>query len=743
MSDGEDGYANLMQDAIDYAVEEGISVYTVSFGNADEAYMEAIADATGGKYIRASDSSELSDIYLTLQKYIVNNYCIEYTVDKNVDTDPRNLTVNISEYNTSDNMDYYINDENKPEDDESTDLIEKIDENTLGISSITPSTTSVQDVANGISVTVTGGGFEDGMVISVGNVPLSNVNVVSKTELTGVLKGTMEVGQYDIQIKTADGKMVVGNNMFYVFKAGTTKSIRLGCTTITADSIGQTGDSTLVASGNVMINGFVHSAGDMKITVNGMNSDIDLTASTSVYVGEKGSLEGTSKLYISYAQMEEANGGTFANLVMGGQDYVIQKKRYAVDVNASSTSFDNDICDFDLSIPFIMDIDIAEVNLYSNRLQIDIKSFRLDEIIENVDNSLKHKTGANKPESTPKSRQTANSFSIKDAGDIGLSVALTPDGIQFGGEVKINVNDSISFGTFGIKEVGLKLNSLDADNEYWKISGKFDFSKIIKGFGNTGVEGIDGEISSYYWLPDGFKLDASLNPGIPLYKIIEINKVGGSMQGISTLLLSAYEKLVSPQTYNIIGTNIQSDAYDSQDIVLKAKLGAEANLFNAANINGNLFKKFKEWGEIGDIDGTIEVNFSEPKFKIGAEMSLLGSEKASAEATVSKSGLDVAAGIDLNISGFSMDINAGADANVGGNLDGAYIKLALDGKVDCSPLKVHVNGEVGAKVEFQWDFNKASVTLNYKDGGVDKEGTLWYDADGGLFLWNKVSVTTN
>lgn len=65
-----------------------------------------------------------------------------------------------------------------------------------------------------------------------------------------------------------------------IFKSGTTKSIRLGGSTITADAIGQISDNKLLASGNVMLNGFVHSAGDMEITVNGMDKDIDLNANS-------------------------------------------------------------------------------------------------------------------------------------------------------------------------------------------------------------------------------------------------------------------------------------------------------------------------------------------------------------------------------------------------------------------------------------------------------------------------------
>lgn len=743
MSDGQDGGSKEdMQEAVDEAVKEGISVYTVAFGDCDDVYMESIAEATGGKFIKASDSADLADIYLTLQRYIVNNYCIEYRIEKNPETDPRYLTVNIGEYNTSSTKNYYLNEENKPEEDETGDLIEKIDENTLAVSSVLPGSVSAQDVEAGMEVVITGGGFEEGMNVTVGNIPLTNISVQGKTGLSGRLKGSLEPGKYDIQIKTADGKMTVGNQMFYVFRAGTTTSVRLGCTTITADTIGQTGDNTLVASGNVMINGFVHSAGDMEIKVDNMNSDIDLTADNSVYVGDSGEISGNSKLYVSYAQMESANG-EFAQLVMDGKDYVIQKKHYAASIDKKTASFDRTIENYNLAIPFIMDIDVAEVNLFYNRLQVDIKTFNLNEIVDNVNDSLNHKTGANKEAPKIKKRDEANRFDIKKAGDLALSMALTADGIQFGGEVTVNVNDALTFGTFGVNEVSLKLNSLDKNHEYWSIGGKIDFSKLIPGFGESGIEGLKGNISSYYWLPDTLSIQSSLNPGIPVYKIIEINEVGGTIKGISTVILKMYESLVSPETYQILGTNIGSDAYDYQDIILQADVGAEANLFNAVKVDCELFRKFKEWGEIGTIDGSIGINFSKPELKVEAEMQLLGSEKASAEAVIGKSGLDIKAAAELKLSGFGVEVTGGGDVNLGGNLTGAYAKVGVNGSLDCALLNIHAKGDASLKLEFDWDFDKAAVTVNYKDGGVDKEGSLWYEDNGELFFWNKVHTSSN
>ena len=58
-------------------------------------------------------------------------------------------------------------------------------------------------------------------------------------------------------------------------------------------------------------------------------------------------------------------------------------------------------------------------------------------------------------------------------------------------------------------------------------------------------------------------------------------------------------------------------------------------------------------------------------------------------------------------------------------------------------LSISYNGESGTKLEFQWNLDKIAVTVNYKDGAVDKEASLWYDDDGSLLLFNKIHASVN
>ena len=219
-------------------------------------------------------------------------------------------------------------------------------------------------------------------------------------------------------------------------------------------------------------------------------------------------------------------------------------------------------------------------------------------------------------------------------------------------------DDKISFGIFGINEMSVKLNSLDPEHEYWKIGGKIDFSTSIGAFGNTGISGFDGYLSSYYWIPDTVKLDANLRPGPRVCEIMEINKVGGELQGMSTLLIGLYDSLVSEETKKILNAGIDQTLYD-KDIKLIGTVEAEADLFGCfgdENTGNQWMKKFRQWGEIGNAKGQVEINFSEPEFAVSAEMSLLGAEKAKAGAKINKDGLDISAALELGISGFGCEV---------------------------------------------------------------------------------------
>lgn len=754
MSDGQDGGSEQdMQDAIERAVKENICVYTVAFGESDDDYMESIAETTGGKFVKASDSSELADIYLNLQKYIVNNYCLQYSVTKNTDVSSRYLTVNIDEYGTSATKEYYLNEQSKDESDETVSAIGKLEDDAIAISSVLPGNVSKQNIENGVQVTITGNGFEDGMNVTIGRLPLTNVTVNDSTSLTGTLQGSLNIGTYNVCIKTNEGKTSIANKQFKVTKAGTATSIKIGTKiTITADSIGQIEEDTLVASGNVMVNGFLHVSDDMTIKVNDMPDDLELKPNITITVGSIGTLSGNAKIYISYGDFAK-DDSNFTSLAMRGKDYIVQEGEYEINVAATSCSFDKTIGKPCLEIPNILKIEApVSFDINSNGIGVTFDTLNLQNIIDNVDKALKgDSSGVSSGDDAGKAIKTKYSeteFNWLNT-DSNLGLILRPDKIVFAGDVNVNVNDSISFEQFGIDSIGIKINSGDKNHEYWKLSGAIDFSKRIKGFKNSGIVGIDGSISSYYWLPDKITLGMDMEPGMPIFKIIEVKSLEGSVQGMSNLILAIYETLLAPESYEILGTNIPSAQYQGSEVILSANADAEVNLLASFyNENGKakygFVDKFKEWGDIGNITGNMSINFSKPRFKITTQMKFFGAQEAGGDLIINPSGLDIAAKLSLQaeMKNWGVALNGNVQSNIGGNLEYAYLKFGVDGSVKCSTLKIDITGEASVDIEFDWDFDEASATIRYKEGEQGTEKTLWYNKEGHLLLGNKVYVTT-
>ena len=195
MSDGRDGGSvESMEQVLKVAKDENIAVFTVAFGDCDTEYMKNIADCTGGIFIPALESEDLSYIYLTLQRYIVNNYRIKYTVKENIDTDPRYLCIKIDEYATGVVKDYWLKEENRPdagEEHDNTEIItdvDKAEKDSLEITSVSPGNVSIEALEQGIQISVYGKGFKDGISVSVGGYPLKDIKVENEFEEPVCLK---------------------------------------------------------------------------------------------------------------------------------------------------------------------------------------------------------------------------------------------------------------------------------------------------------------------------------------------------------------------------------------------------------------------------------------------------------------------------------------------------------------------------------------------------------------------------
>lgn len=81
-----DGQSDVDFNVVEEAAAAGITIHTIGFGSVNDALLREIADRTGGQYIKADSSQELSNVYASLQQIIGQTLVLEYTAPE-ADTD--------------------------------------------------------------------------------------------------------------------------------------------------------------------------------------------------------------------------------------------------------------------------------------------------------------------------------------------------------------------------------------------------------------------------------------------------------------------------------------------------------------------------------------------------------------------------------------------------------------------------------------------------------------------------------
>lgn len=714
MSDGRDeNSSGQIDEVIKKAIDNKIKIFTVGLGDIDTDYLNAIAELTGGRYIHASNSIELENVYIMLQNYITNNYCFSYTVEKNPSINKRNLTIALKDYQISSSQLYQLSADDSDSVNDQKD-VQIVDEDVFHVTGIQPKSLSVSDIKHGSNFTLQGVGFQEGMQIFIGDYELENVKCSDTRTATGWIDSPIPAGQYNLKVVLDNGLTEFKPKMINVFRAGKVTKVKLGDLLISADSIGQIKDGQILASGNVMIDGFLHLEEDIYIEPFNQPDDFSMGTNEIVDLGDRGQLSGKGKIYISYNQAIENGLSTanFANIIMNGKDYIVNEDEFVINVNDNKNDFDMNLHKFKFKIPFMVDVKGAEIDLKSDKLILTVAEVNPYKIIDSIKNSVLNKkfTSTNEKDTTDTSlkvEKRSEAFKFKPQNTKGSAfIALTKENIEFGFEAKLDVNDSLQFGKFGLDNIVLKLNSLDKNNEYWKFGGAFSFSNITKG-----LRGLDGYISSYYWCPDEMAVNAELAKGIPIYNILFIDKLGIKMSGLSMFLLDS--PAISDSIKSILFPGDLNDV-KRRDIVLAGQTHAGVNLFSSFNLD--VPENMSKWGNLGEIDkGEIALNFTQENVKASADLKILNEKLANAAIQFGKNGLDMNAKASTEISVY--------DVSVAGDLSFAFSStwkmltsmIEVNGSVDSGWVNYHVKGKSSVKFLAEYDGSYYCVELGQSD----------------------------
>lgn len=635
LSDGQDGSSGDMDSAILEAQSAGISVYTVGFGNADVGYLSSIASRTGGLHLTASSTSELSEIYLLLQRYINNNYEFHYTITENPEKGDRKATVLVTGSGLGDQADYEVEGIEEPEE--------------LAVESLQPDQLKMRDIERGAVIGITGKGFKNGMSIQAGGIELTDIQVVDEYLAYGTLKGSMTPGYYTLTARRENQEASVLNGIEVIRSLDCT-TVTIGDNTITASQIGQTGEADFILEGNVCMNGFLRTEGTMKIHADALPPNFDMESSKSQYLGERGTITGDSCLYVTYEKKE--NDDSFTNLMLGGKSMALTGDSYSVSVNGPEAKFDKTFLDGrELVISKLASVGIKDISYTARGLHIESKSLNSDEIFGNISSVIKKmKSGKafQTSGSTDTSGSSASSGSSSSSSHVveklidnkakkhvaidgSLSVWIMPQEIKVNGEGKLSFsNGTVKLGNIALRTVSFKLDTMSASREYWKFGIGVTNNQFLTMVTQLKLDNwilkenkddvVTMEVSSFYMLPDKIRIvnETHLTSVGP----IDINKLECSAQGLSGLLLH----FLNEEQQRAVLSRRTKDEAKTPDFVFAGSLGGDINLFAKPQMLKETIEKIKgkDAGKIGTANAGFELNVPKETLKVSTDFNVLG-----------------------------------------------------------------------------------------------------------------------
>ncbi|MDR1210332.1 MAG: VWA domain-containing protein [Clostridiales bacterium] len=337
MTDGEDGNEGEMPGAIEAAQEENVAVFTVSTGGGNREYMENIADQTGGSYMEAVTDAELINVYTALQNYIVNNYCFEYTVEQDGESNPRVLTIGLADYEISSSRAYAYGGLVLTKD---GSCVTRAESGALRLLRAEPSVVSVKDAELGVPIFVSAAGVTDGAKVFVNGGEVSGVKTAGDSAIAFTLSGKYNPGALNVTVKLTDGTSKSSDKLLTVGGtagkklAGQTIALGRNGNTLYADNVEQKDDYTLKLSGNVALNGFIRTNSTVAVQ---SNSPISSSAGRITLSG--GSITGGGAAYADFPASKDAAANYGLTAFGGGSVKVLDSFGFYFDEYSVSLSY--------------------------------------------------------------------------------------------------------------------------------------------------------------------------------------------------------------------------------------------------------------------------------------------------------------------------------------------------------------------------------------------------------------------
>lgn len=241
-----DGQSSIDLGAVQEAVDQGITIFTIGFGGAVDEVLQTIADMSGGQYIRADSSTELINVYSSLQGIIGNTVTVTYTVE-NEEEALRYFFLMNEERNRSVRREYFIEDSAPDRDEPMVTLIgSPVFQTREYLARLTQPDAAFRASYNGTGLDTVTAADAGGYACAIAGQGESSLQLDVPARIPN--------GVYEICLRTADGSEYRFPDMLAVGNLLDCRNYRAGSLHITANQALQLDNNLLVLGNRVEIN---------------------------------------------------------------------------------------------------------------------------------------------------------------------------------------------------------------------------------------------------------------------------------------------------------------------------------------------------------------------------------------------------------------------------------------------------------------------------------------------------------
>ena len=275
LSDGQDAVPISENDALNRiaepAMQKNVIIFTLGLGEeVDASYMQMFSSYTGGTYVYADSAASIGVLFTYLRDLAMNQYRISYSAVDTLNSGSRPLMISLEDEEFTYDTKYYTLDGSSPNGEDGTERTVFADGK--AVYGFNPRRVTQSNENHIIQMSGEGFAASDSIRITLTSSNHGGLTFKSGFDIVYVDENTYEVtipsgvfpGSYDVHV-IINGRTAVLPSGFHIAVPGSEKVTDFGPYKFISLNTSTARDGTITLSGDVVMNGWLHFRGDVRL----------------------------------------------------------------------------------------------------------------------------------------------------------------------------------------------------------------------------------------------------------------------------------------------------------------------------------------------------------------------------------------------------------------------------------------------------------------------------------------------